>query len=423
MSEKLDPDLLHFFAEAFDSFDSATDKLTEAYTDLERRLETVNQELEQTNRELKQSLVEKEELHDKLACILESMTASVIAVDLNGNISLFNHAAESLTGMESEKAMGQLYETLFSDRPYLLHTLQEGKPYKSHEGFIKNPKLTEPIAVEISTNLISTANGDVLGALEIVHNISERKQLEEQLSRSAALAELGKMAAEVAHDLRNPLGAIRLYAGMLQQELKDDRKELADSVVRGLDSLETITYNLLSLARPVKAKFEFVDLNELLDGILSLTQPAMDEKDISLKWCFDAENRVVCYGDFEQLKQAMLNLVLNAIQAMPDGGDLEIHVGTDSEKELVTLCIADDGQGIPTDIQEKIFTPFFTTKPTGTGLGLHTVNRIVQAHYGRIRVVSAEGTGTQFVVELPRDARQLQPPVFQVGIEPIQAVN
>jgi signal transduction histidine kinase len=132
---------------------------------------------------------------------------------------------------------------------------------------------------------------------------------------------------------------------------------------------------------------------------------------------------VVCYGDFEQLKQAMLNLVLNAIQAMPDGGDLEIHVGTDSEKELVTLCIADDGQGIPTDIQEKIFTPFFTTKPTGTGLGLHTVNRIVQAHYGRIRVVSAEGTGTQFVVELPRDARQLQPPVFQVGIEPIQAVN
>ena len=113
MSEKLDPDLLHFFAEAFDSFDSATDKLTEAYTDLERRLETVNQELEQTNRELKQSLVEKEELHDKLACILESMTASVIAVDLNGNISLFNHAAESLTGMESEKAMGQLYETPF----------------------------------------------------------------------------------------------------------------------------------------------------------------------------------------------------------------------------------------------------------------------------------------------------------------------
>ena len=101
MPEKLDPDLLQFFAEAFDSFDSATDKLTEAYTDLEKRLETVNQELEQTNRELKQSLIEKEELHDKLACIMESMTASVIAVDLNGDVGLFNHAAESLTGIES----------------------------------------------------------------------------------------------------------------------------------------------------------------------------------------------------------------------------------------------------------------------------------------------------------------------------------
>ena len=423
MPEKLDPGLLQFFSEAFDSFDSATDKLTEAYTDLEKRLETVNQELEQTNRELKQSLIEKEELHDKLACILESMTASVIAVDLNGDVGLFNHAAESLTGIESGKAVGKQYQDLFSDRPYLLHTLKEGKPYKSHEGFIKNPKLTEPIAVEISTNLISNVNGDVLGALEIVHNISERKQLEEQLSRSAALAELGKMAAEVAHDLRNPLGAIRLYAGMLQQELKDDRKELADSVVRGLDSLETITYNLLSLARPVKAKFEFVDLNELLDGILSLTQPAMDEKSILLKWYLDRQNQVVCYGDFEQLKQAMLNLVLNAIQAMPDGGDLAVHAGTDSEKELVSLSITDNGQGIPADIQEKIFTPFFTTKPTGTGLGLHTVNRIIQAHYGRIRVVSTEGEGTQFVVELPYDARQLQPPVFQVGGEPTQAVN
>ena len=423
MPEKLDADLLQFFAEAFDSFDSATDKLTEAYTDLERRLETVNRELEQTNRELTQSLIEKEELHDKLACILESMTASVIAVDLNGNVSLFNHAAESLTGIGSEEAMGQLYEKLFSDRPYLLHTLQEGKPYKSYEGFIKNPKLAEPIAVEISTNLISNANGDVLGALEIVHNISERKQLEEQLSRSTALAELGKMAAEVAHDLRNPLGAIRLYAGMLQQELKDDRKELADSVVRGLNSLESITYNLLSLARPVRAKFEFVDLNGVLDDVLSFTQYAMDEKDIPLERSCDTESQVVCYGDFEQLKQAMLNLVLNAIQAMPDGGNLEIRVGIDSEKELVTLCIADNGKGIPIDIQEKIFTPFFTTKPTGTGLGLHTVNRIVQAHYGRIRVVSTEGVGTQFFVELPCDARRQQPPVFQVETKPIQAVN
>ena len=88
---------------------------------------------------------------------------------------------------------------------------------------------------------------------------------------------------------------------------------------------------------------------------------------------------------------------------------------SDSEKELVSLSITDNGQGIPADIQEKIFTPFFTTKPTGTGLGLHTVNRIIQAHYGRIRVISTEGEGTQFVVELPYDARQLQPPVFQVG--------
>ena len=110
----------------------------------------------------------------------------------------------------------------------------------------------------------------------------------------------------------------------------------------------------------------------------------------------------------------MLNIILNAIQAMPEGGELSLIGQTDEKRELLVFCVKDTGCGIPSDVQEKIFTPFFTTKPSGSGLGLHTVNRIVQAHFGRIRVESQADQGTSFYIELPTDARQNQLPVFEI---------
>jgi len=411
--ENLDKDLLDFFSQAFRSFDSASEKLADAYSDLEKRLENVNQELERTNQELSRSLTEKEALHNQLACVLESMTAAVVAVDLEGNINLFNQAAEHLMEQEGQMVLGQHYADVFGNRPFLLETLNSQKAYVGLEGSIKTANTTEPIPVQISTVLIQQSDGQILGALEMINDISERIALEEQLGRSTALAELGRMAAEVAHDLRNPLGAIRLYAGMLQQELTDDRKQLADSVVRGLDTLESITYNLLSLARPIKPSFQFVDMAELMRDVITYTKYAMTENDVEL--IENYTQSLVCYGDFEQLKQVLLNIILNAIQAMPDGGHLSLVGNIDKQRELLIFCVEDDGCGIPQDIQDKIFTPFFTSKPSGSGLGLHTVNRVIEAHFGRIRVDSQEGQGTRFYIELPTDARQNQPPVFEVG--------
>ena len=414
MSEALNQDFA-LFLEVFQSFNAAGEKLNRASTELEKKLETVDQELELTNRQLSQSLQEKEQLHDHLMSVLESMTSGVVAVDLCGQITLFNQTAEILTGVTAANVVGKPYQQIFGDRPYLLNTLKTLESHTNCEGFIQRRGVTEAVPVEISTNLITSAEGEVLGALEIIRDISERKQLEEQLGRAKALAELGKMASEVAHDLRNPLGAIQLYAGMLQQELTDDRRRLADAVVKGLNSLEFITYNLLSLARPMKPDFRFVNLSELIESGLTLTIFAMDEKEITLIRDYESEDSLDCYGDFEQLKQVFLNLVLNAIQAMPDGGELRLKVRADRAKDRIALSVEDTGLGIPLDIQEKIFTPFFTTKPSGTGLGLHTVNRIVQAHYGKVQVQSHEGVGTEFIIELPRNPKQKQMPVFSVN--------
>ncbi len=387
VTENLDGELIHFFSKAFQSFDSASEKLTRTYVDLE----------------------------NTLACILESMAAGVVVIGLQGHITLFNQAAEKLMGIKAENVIGLPYNDIFGDRPFLMKTLETGEAHISHEAFIQRRSVTLPLPVEISTSPIVNANGETIGALELIRDISERKQLEEQLTRSKALAELGKMAAEIAHDLRNPLGAIRLYVGMLQQELNGDLKQLADSVARGINTLESITYNLLSLARPIKPNFQFIDLVSLIDDVLTFTIYAMEEKNIKLVQDYERDGTLICYGDFEQLKQTALNLILNAIQAMPHGGELRITGRIVEDKDLILLSIEDSGVGIPVDIQEKIFTPFFTTKSSGTGLGLHTVDRIIQAHYGRVRVKSTEGIGTQFFIELPRDARQKQVPIFSVN--------
>ena len=220
MTENLDGELIQFFSKAFQSFDSASEKLTRTYVDLE----------------------------NTLACILESMAAGVVVIGLQGHITLFNQAAEKLMGIKAENVIGLPYNDIFGDRPFLMKTLETGEAHISHEAFIQRRSVTLPLPVEISTSPIVNANGETIGALELIRDISERKQLEEQLTRSKALAELGKMAAEIAHDLRNPLGAIRLYVGMLQQELNGDLKQLADSVARGINTLESITYNLLSMA-------------------------------------------------------------------------------------------------------------------------------------------------------------------------------
>ncbi|MCZ6679628.1 MAG: ATP-binding protein [Candidatus Poribacteria bacterium] len=415
MPEDFDQDLSRSLAEAFQSFDAAGEKLTRAYAELEKKLENVNQELERTNQELSQSLQEKERLHNHLVCILESMIAGVVAVDLHGRITLFNQMAEKLIGITATDVIGRPYEEIFPDRRFLVNTLKMLESYPSHEGFIQQNGSSEPIPVEISTTLITDTEGEVSGALELIRDISRRKQLEEQLGRSKALAELGKMAAEVAHDLRNPLGAIQLYAGLLQQELADDRRHMADAIVAGINSLEFITYNLLSLARPMKPNFQFVDLAELIDSEIILTVHAMEEKNITLIRDYHRNGQFMCYADCEQLKQVTLNLILNAIQAMQDGGTLRLMGRTDTNKDVIILSVEDNGPGIPRDIQEKIFTPFFTTKASGTGLGLHTVNRIVQAHYGHIRVQSTEGRGTKFIIEFPVDARTKQMPIFSVN--------
>jgi signal transduction histidine kinase len=224
-------------------------------------------------------------------------------------------------------------------------------------------------------------------------------EIEEQLRRADRLSALGELSAGMAHEIRNPLGSIRGTAEILQDGIDpaDKRYEFTRILIKEVDRLNRVVEDFLRFARPAPVERGRFDVNETLREVLILTrQPALKN---GVQTELAAGPVPLLPGDREQLKQAFLNLVLNALQAMPDGGTLTI--GTETADGQLRIRFADTGQGIPQENLERIFNPFFTTRQEGTGLGLAITHRIVQGHGGRIEVQSRLGEGTTFMVVLP----------------------
>ena len=227
-------------------------------------------------------------------------------------------------------------------------------------------------------------------------------EIEEQLRRADRLTAMGELAAGMAHEFRNPLGSIRGTAEILQDgiDAADPRAEFAHILVKEVDRLNQVVQDFLDFARPSsndKDRSERIDVNETLREILLLTQQPATKGHVTVR--LDAGSLPPLSGHREQLKQAFLNLVLNAFQAMPSGGALTL--ATAQEGENIRIDFADTGQGIaPADLP-RIFNPFFTTRHDGTGLGLAITHRIIQGHGGRVDVVSTVGEGTTITLWLP----------------------
>jgi two-component system sensor histidine kinase HydH len=224
-------------------------------------------------------------------------------------------------------------------------------------------------------------------------------EIEEQLRRADRLSALGELSAGLAHEIRNPLGSIRGTAEILQEGIDpaDRRHEFSRILIREVDRLNQVVRNFLDFARPSADGRGALAVDEALREVEILTHQQARKNEVEVR--LEAEDLPGIFAHPGQLKQAFLNLVLNALQAMPDGGTLTIS----GRVEEQTLCIrfADTGQGIPSERLAQVFDPFFTTRPDGTGLGLAITERIVRAHGGRIEVASEEGVGTTFTVRFP----------------------
>tara|TARA_Y100001978_G_C23689685_1_gene433973 strand:- start:966 stop:2213 length:1248 start_codon:yes stop_codon:yes gene_type:complete len=394
------------FTDSYVLFQETTRKYREAYEQLEAQFESLTLKLEETNVDLQKRVEERDRITNYLNNILDSMSGGVLVVDMDSQITHFNQEAEELTGYGQDQVLGYPYADIIGladgRQNTAMHTLDTGERLFNKEKSLRRAD-GRVIPLGFSTSLLRDEQGTVLGVVEVFNDLTEVKRLEAEVQRVNTLAALGEMAATVAHEIRNPLGGIAGYAGMLERDLssEDPNRRLVHRIIEGVGRLNRIVSSLLTYTRPLRLNAYPVNLVEIVEETTAFFEIDLERQrdDITLARSYESD-ALVCRLDPEQLQQVILNLLQNATQAMPEGGTLQIRVF--SEGELGAFCIGDTGIGMETDVQEKLFTPFFTTKEDGTGLGLVTSKKIVEAHNGTIRVESQVGQGTQFYVHLPQ---------------------
>lgn len=252
---------------------------------------------------------------------------------------------------------------------------------------------------ELTNRYRKTASQLELSYEHLKQQADQILEIEEQLRRADRLSALGELAAGMAHEVRNPLASIRGTVEIIQDGIAPDdpRHEFATILVRETDRLNRVVQDFLDFAKPSPADLTRLDLNRLIDDIFKLVAFQAEKAGVRLDFCAGSLPQVL--GDAEKLKQVFLNLALNALQAMPGGGSLQVNSSLADDRVLVSF--RDTGAGIAEAELEKIFEPFFTTRRNGTGLGLAITCRIVRSHGGSIEVESRPGEGSEFRVYLP----------------------
>jgi len=405
------PGELASLAEAFEHFTQKASKLRESYVKLKGHVRSVNRELKEKNSELRVKVDELDATRTYLHNVLESMGSGVIAVGAEGRITMFNAAAEQMTGYRRSEVIGRPYREVFAngdDAPAILLALETERPHVFKERALHR-RDGEAIPVGMSSSPLRDPSGAVCGALEIFHDLSELKRLEERVRCADRLAVLGQMAATVAHEIRNPLGGIEGFAALLERDLAPQPKmqAMATQIVQGARSLNHIVARLLDFTRPVSLTLRRARLGRIADMALAVLEQEMrgHEPQVTLVRNYADDDTVTV--DFERIYGVVLNLARNAWQAMRQPGEIAVRVYGDGD--AVALSVRDTGCGMTEEVQQNLFSPFFTTKETGTGLGLSIVRKVVEAHGGSIEVESTPGIGSVFTVRVPRTGRRSRP--------------
>jgi PAS domain S-box-containing protein len=396
--------------EAFEVFTQASISLESAFQQLQERARKLSEELEQKNRELEESLREKEEAQNYLRSILERLPCGVLVLDESGEIALCNPMASQLLGQPQSKSAKSRRRARTLKSTALRDYFSASGSRDAHNKEVEIPYVAggKMRVLATSGTPLTDAAGTPAGTLHIIRDITEMKALQEQGKRGERLSAMGEMAVELAHEIRNPLGSIELFASLLEKEVppESDMGRWAENIRIGSRSLNNIVANMLHFANPFSPSFMEVDVHGVIDEILQFTEPIMRQRDVGMERRLASVDSLIC-GDRELLKQAILNLVLNSMQAMPSQGKLLIATRDVNSLPGGALCgglelqVQDTGVGIPPENLGRVFDPFFTTNKNGTGLGLSVVHQIVDKHSGFIHVESKVNVGTTFTIVLP----------------------
>jgi len=341
--------------------------------------------------------------------IIKSMIDTLIIVNPDGTIKSINSATESLLGYSEAELAGLPADVIFQnveDNLFQGERLQE----LLNAGSVRNRELTyitkngEEIPVIFSGSVLRDEAGESLGIVGVAKDMRDVKKLQDELLQSRKLASIGELGAGVAHELNSPLAGLLTLINVLIKRTNEDDKNypLLVEIKSATAFCKNIVGGLLAFSRAPKGKFEPVNCNEAIDGILSFMGHQLEVKNLKITKNF-SKDLLSINGDISQIQQVFLNMITNARDAMPDGGNLTITTLNSEDRGSVFINFADAGKGIPRENIDKIFDPFFSTKPRGegTGLGLATSLGIVKAHKGKIEIESEVGKGTTFKVVLP----------------------
>ncbi|MBW2090197.1 MAG: PAS domain S-box protein, partial [Deltaproteobacteria bacterium] len=345
------------------------------------------------------------ETRDYTRQVVANMANGLLSVNPEGRIVSYNLLAMELLGLKETELEGlDLRSVIDFNATGIDDTLLQSKPVLERE-FLHKSKSGAVIPMSLSVTPILDEKNTCTGAVIVLRDLREIRQLEKKVRHSEKLAAIGELAAGVAHEIRNPLSSIKGFARFLSHSLSDRtrEKEYAEIMGKEVDRINRVVNDLLTFARPSEPELAATDLFELVEHTVRLLETDARSRNVKIRSKINPDlSRFLL--DANQITQALLNLMLNALQEVDDGGTVEVGADVDDSGSRLHIWVEDDGPGIPNDKKKKIFDPFFTTREKGTGLGLAIVRKIVENHSGELQVESplpGKTGGSRFTITLP----------------------
>lgn len=334
--------------------------------------------------------------------VVENLPMGLIATDEYGKVAAYNQTAEAILGIPSDTVFAESAAKVLPQELWKLTERLGNSGTVVEEEVECQTASSTGVPLKVSGAVLHGEDEGFLGYVFIFRDLVEVRRLQQEVERTKRLASLGSLAAGVAHEIRNPLSSVKGFATYFREKLKDSPqdRDTATTMIQEVERLDRVIGQLLEFARPSTLKIKPVRVTDLIRHSLKLIEGDARTKGVEVKTDLPA-NLPQALMDADRMNQVLLNLYLNAIQAMDGGGVLQVTVSRDDSRKLTTITVSDNGRGIEAADQERIFDPYFTTKSDGTGLGLAIVHKILDAHGGSIKVRSLKGAGTTVTMTLP----------------------
>ncbi|MFQ5767895.1 MAG: nitrogen regulation protein NR(II) [Acidobacteriota bacterium] len=393
---------------AFAAFNHRSEALESAYLALAARVKELDRDLQRANRRLASSLVRSRRTRRTLRDLLANLSCGVAILAADGRVRFANAQARRLARLasacpavhgEGEKpGRSSGWERILPDPAEIVASARPGPGWRQTR-ILKGPG---GVRRHLELMVSRTGEGSAAGFLVLMNDVTDGRLLEEVQSRSSRLEAMGRMAVEIAHEVRNPLGSVELFAGLLVRDLAGDPEhlEMAQMLQLGARSIAAVIGNMLSFTRSFPPSGRLVDLGKLARESLELASAAARARQICLK--LRLRPGALLAGNPELLRQILLNLIQNGLEACSPGGQVWLHVFPAAGG--VALAIHDTGCGMESGEIARIFDPFYSGRENGTGLGLAVVHRLVEHHGGEISIRSSPGRGSRFLIRFPPPA-------------------